>query len=304
MLMLMLPLVVLFEGSILLPPRSTGGASARRAREEAELADSDDGDLDTHDPDSTTMLFDLRGCRPPPHRQGRLLLLALLMGGGLVGFGIGGAGLGGGLVDAITGSSGGGTGDRHASRSAARRPRGAAPWPTRRTRGAGRRSPAPATSAAVGENFRPEHAAVHTTAGKAQLQMADDAGSSYLALEPEAAGRRRRQPDDPGLQPGASNDADKAVAAQEIITERPDPRPTFATARRSSPTRPARPARATSRRDKALDLAGQGPRTRSRTRSTRPSSRRSRPAPAQPTPTATHRPSDGPAAKCCAATPL
>ena len=51
MLMLMLPLVVLFEGSILLAALVDRRVERARAREEAELADSDDGDLDTHDPD-------------------------------------------------------------------------------------------------------------------------------------------------------------------------------------------------------------------------------------------------------------
>jgi len=51
MLMLMLPLVVLFEGSILLAALVDRRVARNRARDEAELADSDDGDLDTHDPD-------------------------------------------------------------------------------------------------------------------------------------------------------------------------------------------------------------------------------------------------------------
>jgi sec-independent protein translocase protein TatC len=51
MLMLMLPLVVLFEGSILLAALVDRRVERNRAREEAELADSDDGDLTTHDPD-------------------------------------------------------------------------------------------------------------------------------------------------------------------------------------------------------------------------------------------------------------
>ena len=57
------------------------------------------------------MLFDLRGAGRRNTVKAVYLLLAILMGVGLIGFGIGGAGLGGGLVDAITGSSGsGGTG--------------------------------------------------------------------------------------------------------------------------------------------------------------------------------------------------
>jgi sec-independent protein translocase protein TatC len=51
MLLLMLPLVVLFEGSILLATLVDRRVERTRAREEADLADSDDGDLTTHDPD-------------------------------------------------------------------------------------------------------------------------------------------------------------------------------------------------------------------------------------------------------------
>ena len=52
------------------------------------------------------MLFDLRGRGRQRTVRVIYLFLALLMGGGLVLFGIGGGGGGGGLVDAITGSSG------------------------------------------------------------------------------------------------------------------------------------------------------------------------------------------------------
>jgi sec-independent protein translocase protein TatC len=52
MLLLMAPLVVLFEGSILFAALVDRRAARARAREEAELADSDDGDDDfAHDHD-------------------------------------------------------------------------------------------------------------------------------------------------------------------------------------------------------------------------------------------------------------
>src|SRR5687768_9714279 len=57
------------------------------------------------------MLFDLRGRGRRRTIKIVYITLALLMGGGLVLFGIGGGGaMQGGLVDAITGSSGGDTG--------------------------------------------------------------------------------------------------------------------------------------------------------------------------------------------------
>jgi hypothetical protein len=55
------------------------------------------------------MLFDLRGRRRRAV-QGTYLILALLMGGGLVLFGIGGS-VSGGLVDALKGNTGGGGND-------------------------------------------------------------------------------------------------------------------------------------------------------------------------------------------------
>ena len=56
------------------------------------------------------MLFDLRGKRRRRGVQAVYLTLAVLMGGGLVFFGIGGA-TGGGLLDAVNGGSGSGSVD-------------------------------------------------------------------------------------------------------------------------------------------------------------------------------------------------
>src|SRR5215212_10469226 len=104
------------------------------------------------------MLFDLRG------RGGRrtvkivYITLALLMGGGLVLFGIGGGGaMQGGLVDAITGSSGGDTGierfetkERAALRAAQQRPQDPAAWAAL--------ARARVQTAGVGDNFDPNTA--------------------------------------------------------------------------------------------------------------------------------------------------
>src|SRR3954447_9207357 len=51
MLTMMVPLIFLYEGSILLATLVDRRVERTRAREEADLADSDDGDLTTHDPD-------------------------------------------------------------------------------------------------------------------------------------------------------------------------------------------------------------------------------------------------------------
>jgi hypothetical protein len=60
------------------------------------------------------MLFDLQGKRRRTV-QATYLLLAVLMGGGLVLFGIGGGGSGGGLFDAITGNGSSGNGSANSA---------------------------------------------------------------------------------------------------------------------------------------------------------------------------------------------
>src|SRR3954463_5160124 len=81
------------------------------------------------------MLFDLRGAGRRTTVKVVYVLLAILMGGGLVLFGIGGS-VSGGLVDAITGSKGNspaGSGEFQSRAAAAQRkaeasPRNAALW--------------------------------------------------------------------------------------------------------------------------------------------------------------------------------
>src|SRR3954465_12707089 len=112
------------------------------------------------------MLFDLRGRGRRRTVKIVYITLALLMGGGLVLFGIGGGGaMQGGLVDAITGSSGGDTGSKRFDRNeqgagtaAQARPRDPAVWAAL--------ARARVQSAGVGDNFDPATAA-YTDAGKA-----------------------------------------------------------------------------------------------------------------------------------------
>ena len=105
MLLMMLPLLFLYEGSILLASLLDRRAARVRAREEA----AETGDrLDALDPTTTDALRPQR-FRPPQAVKIVYVTLAFLMGGGLVLFGIGGSGaLSGGLVDAITERSGSG----------------------------------------------------------------------------------------------------------------------------------------------------------------------------------------------------
>jgi hypothetical protein len=174
------------------------------------------------------MLFDLRGAGRRNMVKAVYLLLAILMGVGLVGFGIGGSGLGGGLVDAITGSSGSsGTGaDTFLKRAQAAQARAeASPKDAQLWADAARAR----YQAATGEDFFDPNTQQFNDKGKAQLQVADQDWQKHLELKPN-------NPDDGAAgvmikvySPGALNEPDKAVAAQEIITEaRPKAR-TFAT---------------------------------------------------------------------------
>src|SRR3954469_13419523 len=170
------------------------------------------------------MLFDLRGSGRRRIVKIVYITLAFLMGGGLVLFGIGGGGgISGGLVDAITGTSGGG--DTSANRF--RKQEAAA---IARTRANPHDAPAWAALArarfqlaGAGENFDPAKG-TFTKAGVAKLQAAGDAWDRYLALNP-------KKPDDRVASLmvqafGALNKPDKAAQAQEVITQA---RPTAST---------------------------------------------------------------------------
>ena len=105
MLLMMLPILFLYEGSILLAAMlDRRAARARDREEEAEAADTELAPLRLR----RLMLFDLRGSGRRRVVKIVYITLAFLMGGGLVLFGIGGGGaLSGGLVDAITEGGGG-----------------------------------------------------------------------------------------------------------------------------------------------------------------------------------------------------
>jgi hypothetical protein len=171
------------------------------------------------------MLFDLRGGGRRRTVQIVYVTLALLMGGGLVLFGIGGA-VSGGLVDAIT--QNGGTADtgikryqdreRQAARAAQADPKDAAAWATlARVR---------FQLASAGQNLD-QNTGQFSPEGKRLLQRAADAWQRHLAV----AGK---QPDDSVANAmvqvySALGDAKNAVQAQEIITEARPKTATFAT---------------------------------------------------------------------------
>jgi hypothetical protein len=174
------------------------------------------------------MLFDLRGRGRRRTVKIVYITLAVLMGGGLVLFGIGGGGaMQGGLVDAITGSSGGDTGaERFVTKERAavvltqQKPQDPAAWAAL--------ARARVQTAGVGDNFDPG-TATYTAAGKAKLAAAAEAWDKYLALNPKnpddrVAGLMVRAFDQTGL-----NKPEDAVKAQEIITEARPKDTTFAT---------------------------------------------------------------------------
>jgi hypothetical protein len=173
------------------------------------------------------MLFDLRGSGRRATVKVVYIVLALLMGGGLILFGIGGS-VSGGLVDAIT--EGGNTANtsvdsyrkraQEAEAKARANPQEAAAW------AAAARARYQLASAG---DFVDETTGTFSAEGKAQLAAAAKDWERYLALDP-------KQPDDSvaslmvqAYSQVGLNDPAKAVTAQEIITEARPKSATFAT---------------------------------------------------------------------------
>jgi len=173
------------------------------------------------------MLFDLRGSGRRKTVKAVYLSLAILMGGGLVLFGIGGE-VSGGLVDAITGSEGTSSTNVDTYRKRAREaeartrtdPTDAAAWAAA--------ARARYQVASAGEFFD-QAQGTFSEPGKEQLRLATAAWEKHLALDP-------KPPDDSvasmmvqAYSQVGLNDPVKAVAAQEIITEERPKAATFAT---------------------------------------------------------------------------
>jgi tetratricopeptide (TPR) repeat protein len=164
------------------------------------------------------MLFDLRSAGRRRTVKGVYLGLALLMFVGFVGFSVGSSGLSGGIVDAITGSSGGGTDTssqdrlaaavRTADAKAKAAPSNADAWKNV--------AQARLRLSNVGDYFDPK-TNDYTAAGKNQLTAAGTAWDKYLALKPanpdESIARQMIQAYI------AIDKPDKAVSTQEVLTE-------------------------------------------------------------------------------------
>ncbi len=163
------------------------------------------------------MLFDLRGAGRRTTIKIVYLSLAILMGGGLVLFGIGGD-VSGGLVDAITERSGTtdtGTGRyesrvREATRATQADPQDAAAWADL--------ARARYQLAQAGDNFD-RNTGQFTAGGKAQLQQATAAWEKHLALNPKQADDGVASLMVQAYSQFGLNEPTKAVGAQEVITE-------------------------------------------------------------------------------------
>jgi tetratricopeptide (TPR) repeat protein len=161
------------------------------------------------------MLFDLRGRGRRRTVQVIYLSLAILMGGGLVLFGIGG-GTNGGLFDAIGGSGSGGTSidavfkkrlDTYEKRLQANpRDQAALIGVTKLHFG----------NASTGENYNQAQQA-YTAKGLQELRLASASWERYLALDPPKPDTGAANVMTQAYGPGGLKEFDKAVSSLEIV---------------------------------------------------------------------------------------
>ncbi len=173
------------------------------------------------------MLFDLRGRGRRTTIKIIYVTLALLMGGGLVLFGIGGD-VSGGLVDAITERGGGGdTGEERFQKQeeaallkTRRSPQDAAAW--------AELARARVSLAGFGDRLD-QNTGQYSEEGKAKLAEAGAAWEKYLALDPPMNEATASLASRMVQAYAALGDFAKATTAQEIITEQRPKVGTFAT---------------------------------------------------------------------------
>jgi len=161
------------------------------------------------------MLFDLRGRGRRRAVQGIYLSLAILMGGGLVLFGIGGN-TNGGLFDAFKSGGTGGGNDivqqrvDKAEKAVQVRPRDSGAWATLARLRFQNASQGNGYDQATGQ---------FTAAGKGRLSGAQRAWERYLALKPPKPDPNTALLMVQSFSPAALNKPDKAVAAIEIVLD-------------------------------------------------------------------------------------
>lgn len=173
------------------------------------------------------MLFDLRGSGRRTTIKVVYLTLALLMGGGLVLFGIGGD-VSGGLVDALTENNGSLSSNDSTFRDRAERAQREAQANPQDPEAWAALARARYQYAGAGDFFD-QTTGTFTNEGKAQLTAASAAWEKHLELA-------KNKPDDrvatlmvQAYSQGGLNEPEKAVQAQEIITEVRPKDSTFAT---------------------------------------------------------------------------
>jgi hypothetical protein len=164
------------------------------------------------------MLFDLRGRGRRRTVQAIYLSLAILMGGGLVLFGIGSSNSGG-LFDALSGNSGSQSAtagiDKRIERTIAAtkaRPRDPAPWAqlaSLRFQRAGIDE--------IGADGR------YTASGLRRLRLASQAWERHLALNPKQPDVRAAKFMVQAYEAGGLNELDNAVKAKQIVTAATNP---------------------------------------------------------------------------------
>ena len=162
------------------------------------------------------MLFDLRGRGRRRAVQAIYLTLAILMGGGLIFFGIGGN-TSGGLFDAIGGNnSTQSTSDTFSKRVALyqkqveAQPKNEIAWANL--------ARARFQQAGTGD-FYDQGTGTFTDKGKAELRKAGLAWSKYLALNPKKPDDRTASLMVQAYGPTGLNQLDNAVAAQEVVVD-------------------------------------------------------------------------------------
>jgi len=168
------------------------------------------------------LLFDLRGRGRRRTVQGIYLGLAVLMGGGLVLFGVGGN-VSGGLLDALKNNPKSGSSDvfvkrlKAAEKLATAQPQNAQAWANvvkLRFQVAG-----------TGDSYDNTTGAF-TQKGKVQLQRVDQAWNHYMNLNPKKIDTTAATYMVQAYAPGALNNADKLVRAYELVIDG-TPKPTF-----------------------------------------------------------------------------
>lgn len=162
------------------------------------------------------MLFDLRGAGRRRTVQAIYLALAVLMGGGLVLFGIGGN-VSGGLVDAISGTNGSGGGGNQFEKNIKKfekrvqaNPEDAQAWVSL--------ARARYQETSTGENYD-QSTSSFTPKGLQRLRGVETAWDRYLALEPKKPNADVANLMVQAFGPAGLNKPDKAVGAMEIVVD-------------------------------------------------------------------------------------